>query len=1061
MLKAVRGGIAGGIGLAAVAVLPPSVLASYRWGLVSRNPSLAAAPLDGYEVLVVAVGFAGLVWRNLRGVWAERLALHIDQAAGRRFSSFERRYRDYIRQSYRFIEQKGLATLVQRTPELDDVFVDLGLAGRAPQQVSGSVLSEPPAHVTERRSLWDFLGTKVPSPVVLAIVGAPGSGKTTLLRHAARRLCEGRALPVLLPLRDSSELITRDPEADLPSVIAAGIRGVGGTMPAAFFDRRLQAGRCVIMLDGLDEIACHDHRQGVVDWVDKQIARYPRNSYLITSRPHGYKEYPLERATVLQVRCFSPAQIAKFVQGWYVAVEEHCTRVDSEHVSRRAREEAHDLLARLQETPALADLATNPLLLTMICHVHRYRGGLPGTRAELYAEMLLVLLGRRKRAKKLADPLRPDQKEVVLREVAFTMMRDRVRDLSFDRLVSMIGSVLPRVCAVLTPADYLADVCANGLLLDQERDVFCFAHHTFQEYLAAACVRDKRQLQVLTSNVGDPWWRETTLLYAARADAGPIIEACLGSGRVSALALAFDCADVASELAPELRARLDALLSEAANPAAPQERRRLAAAVVASRELRRTNRLANGTQVCAAPVTRDLYQLFAEELRTRRECRDPGDRDYEGPPGGRDPAGRGPREREPRSRAGTSQSRVADVSSAAEVAAFVEWLNVLLEGDMIYRVPTRAETEDPVFSGNPVLKGRCVWFTSDNASGNLELWTAPETPHPYSITSAELLNRVRADVTGPVWALIMAIFTLALAHTLAYAQTCTRTGRLFHSRGIAVALANALAVDLEPYLELDFGRNLDLISIRDLARRLAIDSGVHCPRDLARAFDLVIDNARGTPRHAGCVRDLARAFDLAVTGACDLAVAFDSAGDGARGVTRAHDLTLALELPMCVFLARIPPVAAAPWAVPEPIWRILPKAVAMKQERWSLHQDTLSRQAQAGYEEILNIEVGSHPERLVRVDDTHPERLVRRLTGVARRINDVVCAVGNPDQQVSPELASYVRLGALAITASADQLGVDAGLAHRYAEIAAGITILERQRREAVLPRETIVLVRS
>ncbi|MEU7661934.1 hypothetical protein AB0B60_26120, partial [Streptomyces lincolnensis] len=29
----------------------------------------------------------------------------------------------------------------------------------------------------------------------------------------------------------------------------------------------------------------------------------------------------------------------------------------------------------------------NPLLLTMIANVHRYRGQLPGSRAELYAEM--------------------------------------------------------------------------------------------------------------------------------------------------------------------------------------------------------------------------------------------------------------------------------------------------------------------------------------------------------------------------------------------------------------------------------------------------------------------------------------------------------------------------------------------------------------------------------------------------------------------------------------------------------------------------------------------------
>jgi hypothetical protein len=54
---------------------------------------------------------------------------------------------------------------------------------------------------------------------------------------------------------------------------------------------------------------------------------------------------------------------------------------DDAGVAQQAAEEAQDLLSRLRSRPTLYELATNPLLLTMIAHVHHYRGALPGSRA--------------------------------------------------------------------------------------------------------------------------------------------------------------------------------------------------------------------------------------------------------------------------------------------------------------------------------------------------------------------------------------------------------------------------------------------------------------------------------------------------------------------------------------------------------------------------------------------------------------------------------------------------------------------------------------------------------
>ena len=89
-----------------------------------------------------------------------------------------------------------------------------------------------------------------------------------------------------------------------------------------------------------------------------------------------------------------------------------------------------------------------------------------------------------------------------------------------------------------------------------------FAHLTFQEYLAAAHIKDKNLSSILIGNVSDIWWRETALLYVTGTDGGPIVQACLNAGTLSALTLAFDCAEEAGELAEHLRDRLDSLLVE-------------------------------------------------------------------------------------------------------------------------------------------------------------------------------------------------------------------------------------------------------------------------------------------------------------------------------------------------------------------------------------------------------------------------------------------------------------------------------------------------------------------
>lgn len=1062
-----NGGVWRLLGALLIGLAPPAVVAATHPRLATHPSAVAVLIFVGYELVIFVGGLLLRVWRILEADWAKRLAAWVNSTVTRSLAGYGPSYRQGVRLLHRYFDEL-LPYRGENPVAVEDVFVDVTLVRRPPGKIPNApVATEVVGEDAEptRHSVWDFLDDQMSGPARLTIIGPPGSGKTTLLRHITLSITRKgrrdgkplRSVPVLLFLIDCSSQIVANPRISLPALVEAQVEPLAGRPPADWFAKRLAAGHCVVMFDGADEIADRSDRQAVLEWIHLQASRYAGNDYLVTSRPLGYRDYSYQDGTVLQVREFTPAQVRDFVDGWYRSAERNPLAKAGGKISGKMSAEAERLLERIDQT-ALTELAANPLLLTMICRVNRHRGELPTTRPELYKVFCDVLLEDRQRGKRRTDQLRPDEKVAVLRRLAFTMMERRSDRPSASEMARMIRAPLRRISTKIDPEDFLANVRYTGLLAESEHGDYSFVHQTFWEYLAATAIIESGQLHVLLEKVADPWWRETSLFYAAIEGADRIVEACLKSDTLPALALAFKCADVDRNLDSGLRRRLKVLLAEATDPNVPAERRRLAAAVTATTELRPVIRLAGDVRICDAPVSRHLFEIFVSQSR------------------GEFPSAGSASDAD-------STARPAAVGvKGPEVLAFLTWLKGLSDDQRWFRLPTRAEADAPRFAS----KNHCVWLASPDEPQELDLWVPPGAEHPYVVSDQQLRERAEADVIGCFGQVLATALAFALVHTLGAANALLRLrGRRNLTLATEIARNLSLAADLavrsidrlapgaDNYLNRVLRNTLSFVKGSARSPLLTDDlvSAVASSVNILRTnpFDLAIDLARfragdldaslrvlnghlvGTAQQESMImlsRPAGRPRDLTTSTGRALASTLDLALD--QAFRRGRQSEVDLDVPMCLAFARQLPVPGQQRTVLDPIWG---PAFAAIMKQWQ------GRIVLPGSLPRISAEARNELSALTTDSSAYPP--ADRLMAVAAKVNEQVGEIIDPGFDLATENVSYARLGAISLAANLARHPNGPSLAGKYLDIAAGVTSIERQFLGQEQPQETMILVQA
>ncbi len=530
-------------------------------------------------VLVLAGALATLFFRDiLPALWrtSSKLSLYFCRKLGIRLSAwdFERRYLKRLCELHRFVNVRGIRTRFPVALELEKVYVSLSV--HAPSASGAVNQTDSGADVTSSRAETNLVGLTTAHDITrsterrlsisqalrlgsqrLAILGGPGTGKTTLLKYLALKFARKEAktemfirerrLPIVIALRELPRSRINLTAENLPALCVP--EDLVQYCPQRFFSERLQASRCIVLLDGLDEVTTDEERRGVCREVEAFVAAYPGNRYIVTSRPAGYVGAALAGFAEFDICEFNQEDIDGFARHWCLAssVAKRARGVgDSDSVAIvEAQCEAEDLLASIGSSERVQHLCVNPLLLTIVAMVHRYRARLPQRRVELYEECTQVLLEHWDSAKGIATRLDWARKRRVLEALAYWMHTHTVQETDVAQAHQVIAGILPSIGEEASAADeFLADVKdRSGLLMEQRLGTFGFSHLTFQEYLTACCLIDREEQgrQEILAHLHDPWWSEVLLLYAGMRDPSLLIsdilaqpDDALGSNLMSA-----------------------------------------------------------------------------------------------------------------------------------------------------------------------------------------------------------------------------------------------------------------------------------------------------------------------------------------------------------------------------------------------------------------------------------------------------------------------------------------------------------------------------------------------
>ncbi|GAB3048543.1 NACHT domain-containing protein [Spirosoma pulveris] len=360
------------------------------------------------------------------------------------------------------------------------------------------------------------------------LLGHPGAGKTTLLKYITlQNLKPDRKnikLPIFVSCKDFSDYISTvdlkkiDIKTDkfikiLIDYISIELSSCKFEDSIDFINHKLLQGEFIILFDGFDEVN-QENKEIVTKSIINFTNKFNGNKYVISCRIAAFN-YDFDRFTSVELAEFMPNQIRKFIDNWFY---------DNYYTGVTCWE-------KLQNTPQLHELASLPLLLTLICIYYEEKKDFPKNRAELYNKAIRVLLKgwddtRRIKRDEIYKNLSVTKKESLFSKIAFETFKKNEIFIKEENLIKLVDKFILGVDYLNKEIlDYENNNIINsieaqhGIWVMRSNGVYSFSHLTIHEYFVAKYIVDNIHEGILKGLVFDyilnDQWREVFLLVAS------------------------------------------------------------------------------------------------------------------------------------------------------------------------------------------------------------------------------------------------------------------------------------------------------------------------------------------------------------------------------------------------------------------------------------------------------------------------------------------------------------------------------------------------------------------
>lgn len=427
--------------------------ASSLWGVIEQNAPFRSVDVDDRDRIRIKV-------TGPERPIAERLALALD--TGRRAAS--RATGEVIRAGMtrahdRMVMPHSKADF--RLP-VDQIYVSRKL------RLADDVFGEN--EVTDRR---------------FVVVGNPGAGKSTFVRRLLHR---AELVPLLVQLKQHQRI-----DEDFVTIITRGLRPlIQSVVPRQHVADLLDAGEAVVIFDGLDEVGAIGSRRAAVAAIEAFAARFPLARIVVTCRQESYPVATLDETLfpVYWLPDFDSGQVERYVHTWFALVHAY-GRVEG----------------FLRDSEHLADLRSNPLMLSLLCMLYQSEGYIPENAADVYRECAELMLVRWDAISQVPSVIRSVKlAKFLVQELAqhFFFALDGKGDEGEKTLERLVVAHLREreeegTQSYHQQAREFLDYCAERAWLLTQVDTslegerrFGFTHRTFMEYYTACYVLRSR-----------------------------------------------------------------------------------------------------------------------------------------------------------------------------------------------------------------------------------------------------------------------------------------------------------------------------------------------------------------------------------------------------------------------------------------------------------------------------------------------------------------------------------------------------------------------------------------